>query len=165
MTVVLVTVGTTRFDALVTRIYSEEFQASAESMGVVEIVLQHGQSPIPNSDSKVRPEAYISDMESCIQTADIVIGHAGSGTVLDVLRGPIFDHATRHIPKLILVPNQELMDNHQQELAHRLQNMGCVLVTNVENLPAALTNSLAFTPTKLPRSRNDCMNTLIKSML
>jgi beta-1,4-N-acetylglucosaminyltransferase len=164
MTVVLVTVGTTRFDALVTRIYSEEFQMAAENMGVVEIVLQHGQSPIPNSGSKVRPEAYITDMESCIQTADIVIGHAGSGTVLDVLRGPIFNHPVRRIPKLILVPNQELMDNHQQELAYHLQNMGCVLVANVENLPTILSDSLIFNPTKLPKSSNDCMNTLIKSL-
>ncbi|PJF18338.1 UDP-N-acetylglucosamine transferase subunit ALG13 [Paramicrosporidium saccamoebae] len=169
MTVLLVTVGTTRFDALVTRIYSKEFQAAAEHVGVVEIILQHGQSPIPSemthSAAKVRPETYISDMESRIQTADIVIGHAGSGTVLDVLRGPIFDNAARRIPKLILVPNEDLMDNHQQELAHCLQKMGCVLVANVENLPVVLTDSLIFKPTALFKSNPNCMNTLIKSLL
>jgi UDP-N-acetylglucosamine transferase subunit ALG13 len=44
--------------------------------------------------------------------ADLVISHAGAGSVLEAL------HAHK---SLLVVVNDSLMDNHQTELAHKMQ--------------------------------------------
>lgn len=58
---------------------------------------------------------YVPSIGPYLGKADVVISHAGSGTILEALR---MDASTR--PKLIVVPNETLMDNHQTELAKAL---------------------------------------------
>jgi beta-1,4-N-acetylglucosaminyltransferase len=59
----------------------------------------------------------VSAKEGCI------ICHAGAGSILDGLRV--------HVP-LIVVPNEELMDNHQVELAETLESMGYATYGHLE---------------------------------
>ena len=47
----------------------------------------------------------------------------GSGTILDVLRMP---------KPMIVVPNPTLLDNHQEELAATLEDMGHLRAATVE---------------------------------
>jgi UDP-N-acetylglucosamine transferase subunit ALG13 len=47
----------------------------------------------------------------------------GSGTILDVLRMP---------KPMIVVPNPTLLDNHQEELASTLEEMGHLKAATVE---------------------------------
>lgn len=78
-----------------------------------------------------------------IESASLVISHAGAGTCLEVLE----------LQKpLLVVVNQKLMGNHQMELAEKLQEEGCVLMTYPESLRDAL---IELTTTHLkPLSRS-----------
>ncbi|EST06404.2 Glycosyl transferase, family 28, C-terminal [Kalmanozyma brasiliensis GHG001] len=71
---------------------------------------------------------FAPDLKSYIQSADIVISHAGSGTILDTLR------MRPTPPTLIVVPNTSLMDNHQVELAEALGRDRFVIVGLEETL-------------------------------
>lgn len=53
----------------------------------------------------------------------VVVSHAGSGTILDALRISV---------PIIVVPNEELLDNHQVELAEALAEQEYVVHGKVE---------------------------------
>lgn len=160
---ILVTVGTTQFDALCRAIQSDDFQGRAIELGYSKIILQHGRgSPFPGDEeeeqqqllllrveedeegegrrrrrSRKRKEIqwetfdFTTNMAGYVAGVDVVISHCGSGTVLDVLRGPIFGggESPGRRPILILVPNPLLMDNHQGELAEALASIGVALLS------------------------------------
>jgi beta-1,4-N-acetylglucosaminyltransferase len=116
----LVTVGTTRFDALIEVIFGEPVVEALRASGYTQWRVQHGASPLPNPmPSSVHVEAfpYRPDLRGDFEWADLVVGHAGAGTVLDVLRG-------EKGKRLIVVTNDLLMDGHQSELATQLSAMG-----------------------------------------
>merc|ERR1711981_1193128 len=82
-----------------------------------------------------RKASILSD----ISNADLVISHAGAGTSLEVLeRGK----------KLIMVVNEQLMDNHQKELADKLASMGYCLSCGVGNLEDTVGKVADFEPTE-----------------
>lgn len=58
-----------------------------------------------------------------------IISHAGSGSILDAMRLGV---------PLIVVPNEELLGNHQVELAEVLEGMKYVVWGKVEDLAAAV---------------------------
>ncbi|KAF2812046.1 uncharacterized protein BDZ99DRAFT_383857 [Mytilinidion resinicola] len=62
----------------------------------------------------------------------VVISHAGSGTILAVLRIDV---------PLVVVPNEDLLDNHQVELAKVLEEQGYVIYGRLEDLPATIAKS------------------------
>ena len=173
------TVGTTRFDDLVEQINSKEFSNAATLIGITQITLQHGNSPLSTikheqqNSIQLKTLSFTNDPHQFISEADIVIGHCGSGTALDVLRGPINpgpNHDKR--PILILVPNETLMDNHQSELAHELEALGCAHVcTAVTDLPNLLLNlftqksSSKTSLSSLPEPNKAILNQTIRSLL
>ncbi|RMZ12844.1 hypothetical protein D0860_02776, partial [Hortaea werneckii] len=59
----------------------------------------------------------------------VVVSHAGSGTILDALRIAV---------PIIVVPNPDLLDNHQVELAEALAEQAYVVHGKLEQLPKAL---------------------------
>lgn len=157
-----VTVGTTRFDALVDAVHAPDFQDAAAECGVEEIVLQHGHSPLPQSLPSplrvpVRSFAFLSNTAEHVQSADVVIGHCGSGTALDVLRAPLAHlfspcppPSCRAAPHLIVVPNETLMHNHQLELGSELERGQHALLASPRTLPSALRALRSFAPRPLP---------------
>eukprot|EP00536_Pseudo-nitzschia_multiseries_P007688 jgi/Psemu1/305141/fgenesh1_kg.183_\ len=113
---IFVTVGTTQFDKLVSSATSDPALQWMERQGFSSLTIQYGRGKkpeLPSSSSsplKIKIETYdfrpslLEDMER----ADLVLSHAGAGTVMEVLRMK---------KKLIVVINTDLMDNHQTELA------------------------------------------------
>lgn len=79
---------------------------------------------------------FAPDLTSYIQSADIVISHAGSGTILDTLR------MRPKPPALVVVPNTSLMDNHQVELAQALGKDKFLIVASEETLARDLARAL-----------------------
>lgn len=150
--VVLVTVGTTRHDALVRAVTHALFveKLLAECRGV-RVVLQHGQSPLPaDPPPSIEAHAFIPDLGEymarlqSICASLVVVGHAGSGTVLDVLRGPLGGaHEDWAAPRLVLVPNTTLQDNHQRELAGALAAMLAATIVQPSGDAGAMAARLA----------------------
>ncbi|TFY81700.1 hypothetical protein EWM64_g2301 [Hericium alpestre] len=129
-----ITVGSTKFDALVQTVLSQPVLDSLRLEGYSDIVVQCGKSHIEGfADSEtlwtferhgvnVHMWRFKPSLEEEYNDADLVISHAGSGTILDVLRKG---------KPMIVIPNPTLLDNHQQELAEALSTLGHLKVTTV----------------------------------
>lgn len=114
---IFVTVGTTSFDDLIVTILNPKTLEVLASNGYNYLSLQIGKSSLtPDCTPRygidhIEYFHLISSIEDHIQAADLVISHAGAGSILEALEARKY---------LIVVINQFLMDNHQLELAQRL---------------------------------------------
>ncbi|KAG0351676.1 N-acetylglucosaminyldiphosphodolichol N-acetylglucosaminyltransferase catalytic subunit alg13 [Podila minutissima] len=134
---VFVTVGSTRFDKLVSAASSDSLLSVLHALNYTHLTIQHGQSPrpaLPESGSNanritVDTYQYKPSLRGDMDQADLIISHAGSGSILEALR--------LHKP-LIVVVNADLMDNHQLELGSALHDQGHLVCTSVTNVEDAL---------------------------
>lgn len=134
-----VTVGTTSFDDLIRVVDSPSVKSELASKGFKEIICQIGQGSYIPSLPNVRTVPNLNDF---INSSDLVIAHAGAGTILDVLR--------LH-KKLIVVVNPKLMNNHQVEIAETLQKSSHLLMcAGPDQLLSVLTKLDLFIPVALP---------------
>lgn len=130
----LVSVGTTRFDALIDAVLIQDVLQYLAKQADARLLIQYGASraaiPQPSHSAAVFGTQcacshthgvtiyafpYTTALGEMLAASDIVIAHAGAGTVLEALR------AKAH-PRVLIVPNNTLMDDHQRELAGALQN-------------------------------------------
>lgn len=138
---VFVTVGSTRFDALVEATISETVLSTLRDSGYDRLILQRGNSVIESEEFNeenctiqrygvgIEIWRFKPSIQAECEQADLVISHAGSGTILDVLR----------LGKpLIVVPNPTLLDNHQEELASALQILGHLKATSIQDLASTI---------------------------
>ncbi|KAK7693392.1 hypothetical protein QCA50_002960 [Cerrena zonata] len=137
-----VTVGSTRFDQLVQKALSDAVIDVLRAKGYSKIVVQCGNSEFDTKHFECKGETWVRRDDEDIQVwrfkpslqkeyeqADLVISHAGSGTIIDVLR----------LRKpLIVIPNETLLDNHQEELASALAQLRYLKRSNVSELPKAI---------------------------
>ncbi|EZA47434.1 UDP-N-acetylglucosamine transferase subunit ALG13 homolog [Ooceraea biroi] len=114
---VFVTVGTTKFDNLITTVLSREVLEALSAHNYKHLILQIGSSGLEPDCSprcgfhKIETFKLSPSIGEYMQSADLVISHAGAGSVLEALEN------RKH---LIVVINDLLMDNHQVELAEQL---------------------------------------------
>ena len=98
-----------------------------------ELEVQHGPATPPPC---ARAYAYLpfTEMVERIELADIVVSHAGVGTILCAIRA---GHTPVIIPRL--KRHREAVDDHQAELAAVLADHGTVLLAaSLDDLPAAV---------------------------
>ncbi|KAG0057623.1 hypothetical protein BGZ83_006996 [Gryganskiella cystojenkinii] len=125
-----VTVGSTRFDKLVAATSSVPFLHLLHSLGYTHVSIQHGAGPEPPAPSTTAASMpildsfdYKSNLRQSMDQADLIISHAGSGSILEALR----------LKKpLIVVANEDLMDNHQMELGSALQEKNYLVCCTVK---------------------------------
>lgn len=127
----LVTVGSTQFPELVDAVLEKEFLEALSKNGYTKLVVQHGSySPtLEEAPANLIIECfpYTSDLTTFMKDSDLIIAHGGAGTAVEALR--------MH-KRLVMVPNQKLLDNHQLELAKKLHQEGhCELCMNPKELP------------------------------
>ncbi|KAH7674641.1 N-acetylglucosaminyldiphosphodolichol N-acetylglucosaminyltransferase protein [Dioscorea alata] len=115
---VFVTVGTTCFDALVKAVDSPQVRHELWSKGYTHLVIQMGRgshfpSKFSGEDGSLAVDyfTFSPSIADYLKSASLIISHAGSGSIFETLR----------LGKpLIVVVNEDLMDNHQRELAEEL---------------------------------------------
>ncbi|CAA3016704.1 UDP-N-acetylglucosamine transferase subunit ALG13 homolog [Olea europaea var. sylvestris] len=115
---VFVTVGTTCFDSLVRAVDTQEVKEALFRKGYTHLLIQMGRgSYIPTKSAREEGSVdvdyftFSSSIAEYLKSASLVISHAGSGSIFETLQ----------LKKpLIVVVNEDLMDNHQSELAEEL---------------------------------------------
>ncbi|XP_076458829.1 UDP-N-acetylglucosamine transferase subunit ALG13-like [Babylonia areolata] len=118
---VFVTVGTTEFDQLIKSVTSADVCKVLCELGYTKVLLQTGRgqfqpqsAQLSHDSPAVQSYTFKDSIADDIAAADLVICHAGAGSVLETLTA---GKAT------LVVINDELMDNHQEELAKQLQQL------------------------------------------
>lgn len=91
---------------------------------------------LANDLFSVEAFAYSNDIQAYISQADVVVSHAGTGSILDTLRAQV---------PLIVVVNDSLMDNHQLEVASQFESAGYLLLVRSGDLASgALCQKIAM---------------------
>lgn len=102
---------------------------------------------------------FAHDIEKYIRQADIVVSHAGTGSILDVLR--------LH-KSLIVVTNDKLLNNHQLEVSLAMSKEGYLIDCSLKELREGkliqsvgdvLGKKLTFKP--LPEQNSDAVETIL----
>lgn len=150
---IFVTVGTTKFPKLVDTLTQKDILNTLIALQCEFVQIQTGNDfssvhldpeitlsskLTQNNDSflleienkmTLKYDKYFDDFEKQLDNCDLVISHAGAGTCLEVL----------HKKKpLVVVINEDLMDNHQIELAEELQKNGYLFYSTCSTLKYVL---------------------------
>ncbi|EGZ20688.1 hypothetical protein PHYSODRAFT_259480 [Phytophthora sojae] len=128
-----VTVGTTKFDALISALDTDACLSALVARGFTSLRMQigHGEHVPRASFPGLELSHYRHDPQykKDVARADLVISHAGAGSIMDGL-------ALKK--KLVVVVNAALMDNHQTELAEAMADQKYCLQTSVQDLQRTL---------------------------
>lgn len=140
---VFLTVGTTRFDALVDAVDDAGVAATLRRRGYTHLTMQAGAAP--RRGSRLLPQGtargtlpdglvvewfdYSPSLAAHVAGSALVISHAGSGSVFEALGAGV---------PLVAVPNPALMDDHQTELARKLEGMGVLVAATLNSLEHVL---------------------------
>ena len=139
---VFLTVGTTRFEALIQAADSHAVAEALATRGYRRLVMQIGSGDykprvlVPSgttarhaSGLEVTFFEFLPSLKDQMAAADLVISHAGSGSIFEALalRKP-----------LVAVPNPILMHNHQAQLVEHLAAMQHCIPATVDTLPGVL---------------------------
>ncbi|CEM24395.1 unnamed protein product [Vitrella brassicaformis CCMP3155] len=112
------TVGTTSFDRLVDAVDQITFLDKLAALGFSRFIMQIGKG---EREPRVASHAGVSvewfrfkpTLDDEIRAADLIISHAGAGSILEALRAQ---------KRLLVVINDALMDNHQTEVAEAMHD-------------------------------------------
>ncbi|GBG33574.1 UDP-N-acetylglucosamine transferase subunit ALG13-like [Hondaea fermentalgiana] len=147
---VFVTVGTTSFDALVEALDDESVVQALRQRGFTSLTIQIGRGTyVPkrigaveegSAEAATQPAAsatffpcryyrFKSTLENDMKSAALIVSHAGAGSIMESLR----------LKKpLVVVVNEDLMDNHQEELAEAMEAKGVLRKTRPADVVALL---------------------------
>ncbi|KAL3985274.1 Glycosyltransferase 28 C-terminal domain family protein [Acanthocheilonema viteae] len=123
-------IGSTEFDALIRVVIERKCLESLNEIGITDLLIQIGRGKVElekvnRCGINIDYYHYKDDILQDIIAADLIIGHAGAGTCLEVLRCK---------KPFVVVVNEELMDNHQWELAERLHELDHIFCTRLKDL-------------------------------
>ena len=112
-------------------VLSREVQQCLSQLGYTSLTVQCGHCDLSKDDTKdtsvLTTDTY--QYKPCLQRdiagADLVISHAGAGTCIEVLEAG---------KPLIVIVNDDLMDNHQLELAEKLSEEKYLVFGTVNTL-------------------------------
>lgn len=157
MACLILTGATVPFNELVYGITPEVVAAlNARGIETVEVQFGHAQEAFEKGPGKLKSVSgfAFADLTDKIKAATIVISHAGTGSILDTLRG------NPGIP-LIVVPNEGLMDNHQLEVASQFEP-DYLCVSQVSGLESAVHKAFEQQFKRLPQPNS--LDTIISKL-
>ncbi|XP_077238610.1 glycosyltransferase family protein 28 isoform X2 [Tasmannia lanceolata] len=124
--------GTTCFDALVSVVDTQQVKEELARKGYTDLLIQMGRgtyipskSPGEDGPLTVNYFTFSPSIADYLRSSSLIISHAGSGSIFESLR----------LSKpLIVVVNEDLMDNHQSELAEELAERKHLLCARPQTL-------------------------------
>ena len=142
-TLAIATVGSTKFDSLMRTIASTDrsILQALQSLGVKHFLIQKGRSECnpftiawvkaAQDDYGIAVEVveYRKGISELFPRCRVLISHAGAGTVLEAMRAGT---------PTVVVPNTDLMGNHQLEFAQELAKRNFVICSEVGGLASCL---------------------------
>ena len=124
---VLVTVGTTRFDSLISAVEHSLI------LNQHEVLVQCAEGL---QSERYNCTKFIENIDEAYCSADLVITHAGAGSVFRLLECEA---------NILVVPNLERQDDHQNELARFVdENQYGLVCYDVEQLDTVLQQATTF---------------------
>jgi len=157
---VLATVGTTKFEALVNVLDTERVQKALHDRGYRHLLVQRGMSSrTPSQRTQgltVEVYQYKPSMASDMASSDLIISHAGAGSVMEALRAG---------KQLVVVANDMLMDNHQLELAFAMEQAGHLYQATPSNLDTVIEKADWASRKPLPSLDFNPLRREVKGML
>ena len=91
-----------------------------------------------------------------IESADVIIGHAGVGTIMETVRAE---------KPLLVVVNTDLMDNHQTEVAEEMSGMGYIHMGYPNTLKSILADKNIFEVVPYPKRDTDAFPCLLDDLM
>lgn len=159
---VLVTTGATiGFDGLIAGVLNATVIESLVDAGFTEVIVQYGHSGDAFNERakqariKVNGFPFSDDIRGQIRDADLVISHAGTGSIIDALREK---------KKLVVVPNTLLMDDHQQEIAREFERLNYLVLSNSmseNDIAKSIRQCMNGDLTELPPAASDRVASII----
>lgn len=126
--IILITVGTTPFDDLI-RFCDENLDSAL----TITMQISNEASYIPKRFDYFK---FTNDIISCYRNADLVITHAGAGTIFTLLEMR---------KRIIVVPNLDRDDSHQKDLADVVSRKKWGLVCwRYQDLPELIVRAIDF---------------------
>ena len=125
------------------------------------VIIQHGATPVAAAHCDCRSYVSMTEFESLVARAPLLILHAGAGSVI---------HAVRAGKLPIVMPRSaglgEHVDDHQMEFAIELERAGkIVLVREPADLAAAVESVLSRPIQAQARSSGSAMTRLVSDAL
>ncbi|KAF1807294.1 glycosyltransferase family 1 protein [Mucor lusitanicus] len=161
-----VTVGSTGFDALIQQTTSSDFLNSLSEVGIKKVVYQFGASEQVFANSLQFYQGKVLDLDGYkykasiaedMEQADIIISHAGAGTILQALR--------MENKKLIVVVNESLMDNHQHQLAQAMHSSNYAICSDISELTNTLKNINHIQLTPFPAAKPETFASIVDEQM
>ncbi|KAF4518258.1 hypothetical protein B566_EDAN010404 [Ephemera danica] len=135
-TSVFATVGTTQFDKFVQQLTSSEALKILKRKGYDRLTVQIGNGKFVPTEGLLEGVhlscyRFKDSLSKDMAAADLILSHAGAGSCLEALEAG---------KPLLVVVNEDLMDNHQTELAEQFCKEGFLYYCNCKSLPDTLQN-------------------------
>jgi UDP-N-acetylglucosamine transferase subunit ALG13 len=144
-----------------TQIPFERMVRALDALPGDELFAQHGPVPAPPAAAGARSFMQFPEIIEAMERADVVVCHAGAGSILCALR-------TGHTP--VVVPRlrryRETVDDHQVEFARALGEEGKVIaVSELDSLPDAVAAAPARRSAPPEAGRPDSIHAAVRQIL
>ncbi|KAI0393355.1 hypothetical protein F5Y17DRAFT_432950 [Xylariaceae sp. FL0594] len=162
-----VTIGATAgFRRLLEEVLSEKFLKTLQTLNFTDLIVQCGpdvdffEAAIPRDATvsyglNITAFPYAPDLADYFTQASysdgdslgagrargVIVSHAGSGSIIGALE---------YDSKLVAVPNPELMDNHQVEIAEEMESQGFLVHGTLGSVAEAVEKAVQMTLRKWP---------------
>ena len=140
----------------------EEIEKNIENGNInEEVVVQAGFTKYKSDKMKIFSLTTKENLENLIKKADLIITHAGVGSI---------EMALEQNKKVIAVPRLkkfgEHVNDHQKDIEKKLDEKGCLIgIDDVSKLGFALKKVKKFIPKKYEKPKNDEIIYIIKTFI
>lgn len=125
-----------------------------------EIIVQAGSTKYTSRDMKIIDYMSIKDFEECIEKADIIICHAGVGTILTALKS-----GKKIIAGARLKQYGEHVNDHQLQILENFEEEGYILaLEDFDKIDILIEQVKNFTPAKFKSNKKFFLRQLEKKI-